>query len=70
MTRRPIRTCVSCRRKAGKGELLRHCWRGDGPVADERQVAPGRGVYTCSNETCMNRFYADSRRWQRLFRRT
>ncbi|MBE0585044.1 MAG: DUF448 domain-containing protein [Desulfofustis sp.] len=70
MTDQPIRTCVSCGKKAFKFDLLRHGWGDDRPVPDERQVQTGRGVYTCRNETCKNRFYANSRRWKRLFRRT
>ncbi len=64
-----IRTCASCRRKAPKGELLRHVWSVDGPVADEAQTLPGRGAYSCRNKTCTNKLYADGRKWQRLFRR-
>ncbi|BDD87791.1 DUF448 domain-containing protein [Desulfofustis limnaeus] len=68
--RPPIRTCVSCGRKAAKQELLRHIWSELGPVADARQLLPGRGAYCCDRDECRNRLYKDSKRWKRLFRKT
>ena len=47
----PIRTCVSCRRKASKRELLRVVASAGGAVAvDERGKRNGRGAYLCA--TC------------------
>ena len=55
----PLRTCVVCRRKAPKRELLRHvCLAGDGAVrvmADQEQRLPGRGFYACAEEACRER---------------
>ena len=42
----PQRTCVGCRGRAGKGELIRVVRRPDGRVAvDPRGREPGRGAY-------------------------
>ena len=47
--RAPIRTCVSCRRKAAKRELLRVVSSANGAVAvDARGKRNGRGAYLCS----------------------
>jgi predicted RNA-binding protein YlxR (DUF448 family) len=49
----PIRTCVACRRRAEKSELLR--WVVDsGGVArpDPAGTLPGRGSYVCRTEAC------------------
>lgn len=55
----PMRTCVVCRRKAPKRELLRHiCLASDGAVrvmADQEQRLPGRGFYACAEEDCRER---------------
>lgn len=48
----PVRTCVGCRRRADKSELLRLVWCG-GPVVDPRQVDPGRGAYLHPREACL-----------------
>ncbi len=50
----PLRTCIGCRSQASKGELLRVTWQdGVGPVADPRQVAPGRGAYLHARRGCL-----------------
>lgn len=48
----PVRTCVGCRERADKAELLRVVWRG-ALVADERQVEPGRGAYLHRDRRCV-----------------
>lgn len=46
----PIRTCVSCRWKAAKRELLRVVASADGAVlADETSRLNGRGAYLCAD---------------------
>ncbi|ABM29448.1 hypothetical protein DDE01_21090 [Desulfovibrio desulfuricans] len=53
----PIRMCVICRRRFAKHELLRYVCPAEGaaPVADERQVLPGRGWYVCGDPACRER---------------
>ncbi len=48
----PERTCISCRRKAGKRELVRLVRSGDTVEADPRGKKPGRGVYLCLLSEC------------------
>jgi predicted RNA-binding protein YlxR (DUF448 family) len=48
----PVRTCVGCRRKAPKSELLRLTWNG-ALVIDVEQVQPGRGAYLHRDRACL-----------------
>ena len=46
----PVRTCVSCGRKANKRELLRVAASADGAVSvDEKGKRGGRGAYLCAD---------------------
>ena len=45
MAPEPVRTCVGCRVRAPKAELLRIARTPDGVRADPEAVAPGRGAY-------------------------
>jgi predicted RNA-binding protein YlxR (DUF448 family) len=50
----PERTCVGCRAKAPKGDLLRLVRRSDGVVAvDPVGAAPGRGAYVHRDMGCV-----------------
>ncbi|MFT4164280.1 MAG: YlxR family protein [Microlunatus sp.] len=49
----PVRTCVGCRQRVAKRDLLRIVWRMTGPLVDPDQVEPGRGVYLHRDETCL-----------------
>jgi predicted RNA-binding protein YlxR (DUF448 family) len=48
----PVRTCIGCRERELKGDLMRLVWR-DGVVVDERQTAPGRGAYLHRRSKCL-----------------
>jgi predicted RNA-binding protein YlxR (DUF448 family) len=48
---KPVRTCVGCRRKADKSELVRLVWQGT-VVVDRAQRAPGRGAYLHPGPAC------------------
>jgi predicted RNA-binding protein YlxR (DUF448 family) len=53
----PIRTCVSCRSKKAKKELIRLVIKGDNRVViDKLKRINGRGTYVCNDSTCMERF--------------
>lgn len=43
----PVRTCIGCRRTAGRPDLVRLVWdpAREAVVVDRRQVLPGRGCY-------------------------
>jgi len=54
---RPVRTCVGCRKRAAKEELLRVVADdlGDGPevIPDPRGHAPGRGAHLHPTPECL-----------------
>lgn len=50
----PIRTCIGCRKKATKWELVRIVRNESGRVSvDESRKNPGRGAYVCLNPQCI-----------------
>ncbi|MBF0520484.1 MAG: YlxR family protein, partial [Nitrospirae bacterium] len=50
----PQRTCVSCRAKKGKAELVRLVVINGRLVYDTRRVLHGRGYHVCRNERCID----------------
>ncbi|MBO4395495.1 MAG: YlxR family protein [Eubacterium sp.] len=65
----PERTCIGCRCKKDKKELLRIVCIADGEVIlDERQSLPGRGAYICDDEMCLQKVI-NKRALNRTFRR-
>ncbi len=50
----PIRTCLGCRRRRPKGEMLRLVRGADGRVSADAQ-ASGRGAYVCRDPECLGR---------------
>lgn len=54
MGREPERTCVGCRIKRPKRELLRVARTPNGRIeVDPRGKAPGRGAYVCRDTACV-----------------
>jgi len=54
MRKIPERSCVACRQKSGKGDLLRIVKSPEGAIAlDRTGRAPGRGAYICHNARCL-----------------
>jgi predicted RNA-binding protein YlxR (DUF448 family) len=51
----PIRTCVVCREKAGKRELVRVVRTEAGVIVDPSGKVNGRGAYLCEREGCWER---------------
>lgn len=49
----PIRTCVVCRRRRPKRELVRIVASPQGVALDERAQLPGRGAYVCPDPACV-----------------
>ncbi|HET7340179.1 MAG TPA: YlxR family protein [Methylomirabilota bacterium] len=54
MKRAPTRTCLGCRRRRAKRELVRLVRRPDGTVAVDA-TGPGRGAYVCAEPACVER---------------
>jgi len=49
----PERTCVGCRQRAAKGELMRLVARDSEILVDHRQRLPGRGAYVHRDDKCI-----------------
>ena len=50
----PERTCVGCRERAAKTDLLRIVKSGDACVPDPRGTLPGRGAYVHPALVCLD----------------
>ncbi len=50
-----IRTCIACRTKKEKSELLRIIAKDNIAVIDEMQKQNTRGMYICDNKNCINK---------------
>ena len=50
-----IRTCIACRTRKEKGELLRIVADGNIAVIDESQKQNTRGMYICNDKACINK---------------
>jgi uncharacterized protein len=51
----PVRTCVGCRSRASRSELLRVVVRGSELVVDESATMPGRGAWLHPTRECFDR---------------
>lgn len=55
-TKSPIRSCVSCRLKADKEDLLRFVYSPEEKIiCDIRKKISSRGVYTCRKKDCIEK---------------
>ncbi len=54
----PIRMCSICRERMPKVALNRfiHAFEGARPMPDQKQQAPGRGIYVCNSARCLEAF--------------
>ena len=50
-----IRTCIVCRAKKEKHELLRIVAKENIAVLDESYKANARGIYICKDKACINK---------------
>ncbi|WKX72897.1 YlxR family protein [Streptomyces sp. XD-27] len=50
----PERTCIGCRERAAKQDLLRMAVVGDDVVPDDRGTLPGRGAYVHPDPACID----------------
>ncbi len=53
--RKPMRTCIACRKKMYKSELIRLVPDGDVIVPDREKRLPGRGAYLCDDISCLEK---------------
>lgn len=63
----PVRTCLNCRRKRAKREMMRLALNTENGcvVLDGKQIFEGRGAYACGE--CLHKLRFD-KRVQRAFR--
>jgi predicted RNA-binding protein YlxR (DUF448 family) len=55
MAAMPVRTCIGCRSKVPKKDLLRFVRDAAGKLqADLTGKLPGRGAYVCQSQACIN----------------
>jgi len=55
MAAMPIRTCIGCRGKFPKKDLLRFVRNAAGNLqTDSTGKLPGRGAYVCQSQACIN----------------
>ncbi len=64
-----LRSCVICKKKDVKKNLIRFVWEDGRPVADDRQIRAGRGAYCCPDGMCKEKFLSQKKRWRRVFRK-
>ena len=50
----PTRTCIGCRERTAKSELLRLVWQDTQVRADPRQTGSGRGAYLHHRIACLD----------------
>ncbi len=50
----PLRTCISCKSRKPKDELLRFVLQGDAVALDVDQHRQGRGAYLCASMDCLS----------------
>ena len=66
--RKPMRTCIACRKKMYKSELIRLVPDGDVIVPDREMKLPGRGAYLCDDVSCLEKLIK-TRALDRAYRR-
>ena len=50
-----IRTCIACRAKKEKHELLRIVAKQNQAILDKTQKENARGIYLCEDKACINK---------------
>ena len=51
----PERTCVGCRKKCEKDELIRFAYYNGVMSFDREWSLPGRGAYLCRDDACLEK---------------
>ena len=53
--RKPERSCIVCREKKYKNELIRLVCDGEKVIPDFEKKLPGRGAYICDDASCIEK---------------
>ncbi|MBU0674063.1 MAG: DUF448 domain-containing protein [Proteobacteria bacterium] len=64
-----LRTCLGCGKKDTRGELYRFAVIDARLCHDDRKILPGRGVYCCREQGCLNRLLKNTKKVKRALRR-
>lgn len=64
----PVRTCIVCRRKALKSELVRFAGKQGEVVEDMQKRESGRGVYCCPAEKCSSQLLKNKKKLNKALR--
>jgi predicted RNA-binding protein YlxR (DUF448 family) len=64
----PMRTCLGCRKKLPKDQLLKFVLDSGLVVLDKSGKADGRSGYSCKNSDCIKSFLNDKKKQFRAFR--
>jgi len=51
----PLRTCLGCRLRRAKPQLVRYVLSDNIVIVDRGQKRPGRGAYVCDSADCLSR---------------
>ncbi len=66
----PIRTCIVCRAKRSKKELIRLTIDARGLIVrDDHMKIQSRGAYVCPNKSCWDKLAMGSTRFNKAFRK-
>ncbi|RUM41611.1 MAG: DUF448 domain-containing protein [Desulfocapsa sp.] len=65
-----LRTCIVCRKRFVKQELMRYVWDVESAevVVDCKQVMAGRGAYCCPDDSCKVQFLKRTKGLKRALR--
>jgi len=64
----PMRTCLGCRKKLPKDQLLKFVLDNGLVVQDKSGKAGGRSGYCCKNRDCIKSFLKDPKKQFRAFK--
>lgn len=65
----PIRTCIGCRCKFQQNTLHRFvCYKGESLEIDDFNTRPGRGIYVCRSQSCIEEAFNAPKRINTLLR--
>ncbi len=68
MKAQPTRTCLGCRARFPKDQLLKFVLQGGAVVIDTKGTGHGRSAYCCKNKECMHAFGKNKMILSRAFR--
>ena len=68
MKTQPIRTCLGCRKRLPKGQLLKFVLERGNIVLDQNGTGHGRSAYCCDTKNCLRIFFGQKKKMSRAFR--